>query len=63
MFRTIKINGHFALITYGKPDERLSFFNSTLEKFPFELKWEKVSLSLVSNFINILKIIYFKSIT
>ena len=55
MFRVTKVDGYFCVITYGEPEDRIGIFLEALPKYAYELKCEKVSLSLVSNFINSLR--------
>jgi len=57
MYRVTKLNKFFCLITYGRPDERNKIFSQSLneENYKYELTHKEVSLSLLSNFINILR--------
>lgn len=55
MARVTKLNSHFIIITYGNPDERLNLFLEAIPEKNYHLDYKKVSLSLMSNLINILR--------
>ena len=55
MFRVTKINKYFAFITFGSPEMRLELFMESLQPLSYELSCHKVSLSLLSNFVNSLR--------
>ena len=51
MHRVTKLNKNFCIVTYGAPDTRLDYFKKILEE-DCEIKYEKISLSFMANFIN-----------
>lgn len=55
MFRVTKKDKYFSVITYGSPESRLGLFMETLKPFTYEISLHKVSLSLLSNFVNSLR--------
>lgn len=55
MFRVTKKDKYFSIITYGSPDRRLGFFMENLKPFTYEMSLHKVSLSILSNFVNSLR--------
>jgi hypothetical protein len=55
MFRVTKKDGHFCIITHGDPQTRISFYLEALPMYSYELRCEKISLSFMSNFINLLR--------
>ena len=51
MHRVTKLNKYFCIITYGSPETRLDYFKKVLED-DCEIKYEKINLSFMANFIN-----------
>ncbi len=55
MFRVTKSNSYMGIVTYGKPEERLHIFTDILPEGKYEVSYKAMSLSLMSNLINILR--------
>ena len=56
MHRVTKKGGHYCIITHGEPESRLNYFEKCKnEKYDFDIKWEKISLSFMANLINSLR--------
>jgi hypothetical protein len=51
----VKVSGSLVFITYGRPDERVEIFIEALEGKNYNIDSKMVSMSLMSNFINILR--------
>lgn len=55
MYRVTKPNCYFVICTYGRPEERNNILYEALQGVKFEMEAKQVSLSLMSNLINILR--------
>jgi hypothetical protein len=52
MYRVTKIGGIFFIITHGEPEIRLNLFNESLQDEFYDISYEKVPLSLISDILN-----------
>lgn len=55
MKRVTKVNGVFCVITHSGPHARIPLFLNSLSHGDYELKYEKIDLSMISNLINSIK--------
>ena len=52
MYRVTKVGGYFTVVTHGEPKYRLDIFKKIFTDDMYELEYEKIKLSFMSNLIN-----------
>ena len=52
MYRVTKLDGKFIIISYGHPEIRVKIFNQCLNSLHYEVSFEKIPLSVISDFLN-----------